>query len=86
MEKMHRRKAIIKYFFLFIGLVIFANSAIAAEQAAVKVKKHDPALLISVAELRKTISENKNVLVIDVRKPEDFEKIRRARNSVRGNT
>jgi rhodanese-related sulfurtransferase len=76
MDKMHRRKAIIKTLFLFIGLVIFANPAMAAEQAAVKVKKHDPALLISVAEFRKTISENKNVLVIDVRKPEDFEKIR----------
>jgi rhodanese-related sulfurtransferase len=77
MEKMHRiKKAIIKYLFLFIGLVIFTNPAFAAEQAVVKLKKHDPALLISVAELRKTISENKNVLVIDVRKPEDFEKIR----------
>lgn len=71
-----RKKAILVTIFLFAGLVIILNSAISADPAVAKLKKHDPTLLINVTDLRKNISENKNVIIIDVRKPEDFEKIK----------
>jgi Rhodanese-related sulfurtransferase len=60
---------------IFIFLVILPVTVYAQANTA-KLKKHDPTLLIGVDSILQKKSENKDMVIIDVRTPDQFEKIR----------
>lgn len=63
---------IISFFFSFV----FSETAICANPSIVKSKKYDPTLLITVDTVLQKKAENKDIVIIDVRRPEDYEKIK----------
>ena len=61
--------------FIFTFLVVLPL-AVYAQANTAKLKKYDPTLLITTASVLQAKSENKEVVIIDIRQPEDYEKIR----------
>jgi rhodanese-related sulfurtransferase len=60
---------------IFFSLV-FSNTAISANSSLMKLKKHDPTLLITVDTVLQKKAQNKDIVIIDVRQSEDYKKIK----------
>jgi len=62
---------------LIIAITAFPNYLSAKEKpVALKLKKHDSSLSVSVDSVLYKLKQKQNITLVDIRKPEEFEKVR----------